>query len=239
MVYVGSIRKLVKSKIFMRWKYCVVVNVLGLLIHFTISLANSIFIDLFEANTKTFLLAPGTISLLFLLLPMRKVRFRILAMCLSIAITFYVNQWHLAGGNKLLILGMHCVLLTLCLAWIFLSKGWAMASAVLLVLCISGVARQYWLEAQFNHANIYIVDDGMSCGSSGRCFKYYVEKGQDLVEERRLLFSSEEYVNVHFSTFRKIPMVSFDGMNNESYRYILCGGTLESLKGCENKALCY
>lgn len=211
-------------------RWCLVlIAVLIVHIHLIIMIAYSIFMDIEEANARAFLLAPGTVSLLYLFLPAPKIRIRFLAMCCSIAITYYFNQWHLADGNKILVAGMQLVLLTLCLAQMSRSKGWLLMSAVLFLLSIGGVVRQYWLEAQFNKVDIYIVNDGRSCGSSGRCFEYFVEKGRDLGEERQLLFTSEEYVNIHFSTSRQIPVVYFDGAHNSSAEYILCDGRLKLL----------
>lgn len=76
----------------------------AIILHLFISFCYCLSIDMAEANTVVFLLKPGTISLLFLLLPARRFRTRLLATLSSVFITLVFNQWHLVAGNKELVL---------------------------------------------------------------------------------------------------------------------------------------
>ncbi|HGB8364032.1 TPA: hypothetical protein ACIWE4_003388, partial [Salmonella enterica subsp. enterica serovar Java] len=180
-------------------------------------------------NTVVFLLKPGTISLLFLLLPARRFRTRLLATLSSVFITLVFNQWHLVAGNKELVLCLQAACFMAFLAMTSVKKSGWMISASLFLVCAAGTIRQCWLEQLFNAADIYIVDDGRSCGSSGHCFQYIAAKGRGLAAKRQALFSSEEYVNIYYSYSEGMPAVNFDGMKNEFVQYLLCHGELKSV----------
>ncbi|EIB9775471.1 hypothetical protein K9W31_001890 [Salmonella enterica subsp. enterica serovar Kua] len=201
----------------------------AIIFHLFISFCYCLSIDMTEANTVVFLLKPGTISLLFLLLPARRFRIRLLATLSSVFITLVFNQWHLVAGNKELVLCLQAACFMAFLAMTSVKKSGWMISASLFLVCAVGTIRQCWLEQLFNAADIYIVDDGRSCGASGHCFQYIAAKGRGLAAKRQTLFSSEEYVNIYYSYSEGIPAVNFDGMKNEFVQYLLCHGELKSV----------
>ncbi|MFG6002554.1 hypothetical protein N4Q65_15395 [Salmonella enterica subsp. enterica serovar Pomona] len=190
----------------------------AIILHLFISFCYCLSIDMAEANTVVFLLKPGTISLLFLLLPARRFRTRLLATLSSVFITLVFNQWHLVAGNKELVLYLQAACFMAFLAMTSVKKSGWMISASLFLVCAAGTIRQCWLEQLFNAADIYIVDDGRSCA-----------KGRGLAAKRQALFSSEEYVNIYYSYSEGIPAVNFDGMKNEFVQYLLCHGELKSV----------
>lgn len=199
--------------------------------HLLLSLCYCLAFDILEANLIVFLLKPGTISLLFLLIPLRTIRDRILAVFVSILITSLFNQWHLVAGNKILVLCSQVAWFMVCWSIVMVRKlGWLMISVSLLLVCIWGVIRQEWLEQQFNAADVYIIDDGISCGANGHCFQYIAAKGRGLEKKRRMLFSSEDYVNIYYSYPKGIPAVNFSGMNGEFSQYLLCDGRLRHVE---------
>ncbi|EIJ8647548.1 hypothetical protein LJP54_004725, partial [Salmonella enterica] len=163
----------------------------AIIFHLLISFCYCLCIDMAEANTVVFLLKPGTISLLFLLLPARRFRTRLLATLSSVFITLVFNQWHLVAGNKELVLCLQVACFMAFLAMTSVKKSGWMISASLFLVCAAGTIRQCWLEQLFNAADIYIVDDGWSCGASGHCFQYIAAKGRGLAAKRQALFSSE------------------------------------------------
>ncbi|EIK2317076.1 hypothetical protein LJY98_004754, partial [Salmonella enterica] len=163
----------------------------AIILHLFISFCYCLSIDMAEANTVVFLLKPGTISLLFLLLPARRFRTRLLATLSSVFITLVFNQWHLVAGNKELVLCLQAACFMAFLAMTSVKKSGWMISASLFLVCAAGTIRQCWLEQLFNAADIYIVDDGRSCGASGHCFQYIAAKGRGLAAKRQALFSSE------------------------------------------------
>lgn len=225
-----------KSMGIMRASYFPYIFISGVL-HLFISLCYCLYIDVTEAMAMVFLLKPGTISLLFLLLPARRFRTRLLATLSSILITLLFNQWHLVAGNKELVLCLQASCFAAFLTMTSVKKcGWII-SASLFFVCTAGVVRQYWLEQRFNAADIYIVDDGWSCGASGHCFQYIAAKGRGRAEEKQTLFSSEEYVNIYYSYPDGIPAINFDGMKNEFMQYLLCHGALKSV-GREGVSVC-
>ena len=199
--------------------------------HLFLSLCYCLKFDIFEANATVFLLKPGTISLFFLFIPIRKLSVRTLVVFISIIITFTFNQWHLAVGNKIIVLCLQLAWFMACLSMMSVRKtGWRLASILLFLVCTVGVTRQSWLEKQFNTAGIYIVDDGISCGANGHCFQYVAAKKKGLDAERQLLFSSEDYVNIYYSYPEGIPAVNFDGTNGDFAQYLLCDGRLNHVK---------
>ncbi|SUI02269.1 membrane protein [Salmonella enterica subsp. indica] len=209
----------------------------AIIFHLFMSLCYCLSLDMAEAHAVVFLLEPGTISLLFLLLPARRFRTRLWATLSSILITLGFNQWHLVAGNKELVLCLQAACFTAFLAMTSVKKyGWIISASLFLV-CAAGVIRQCWLEQTFNAADIYIVDDGRGCGASGHCFQSIAAKGRGLAAKRQALFSSEEYVNIYYSYPEGIPAVNFDGMKNEFAQYLLCHGELKSVE-CESKITC-
>ncbi|EEH0174953.1 hypothetical protein JGY68_003989 [Salmonella enterica] len=210
---------------------------IAIIFHLFISLCYCLSLDMAEANSVVFLLKPGTISLLFLLLPARRFRTRLLATLSSALITLVFNQWHLVAGNKELVLCLQAACFAAFLSMTSIKKyGWIISASLFLV-CAAGAIRQCWLEQTFNAADIYIVDDGQSCGASGHCFQYIAAKGRGVAAKRQALFSSEEYVNIYYSYPEGIPAVNFDGMKNEFAQYLLCHGELKSVVR-EGKATC-
>lgn len=209
----------------------------AIIFHLFISFCYCLSLDMAEANSVVFLLKPGTISLLFLLLPARRFRTRLLATLSSALITLVFNQWHLVAGNKELVLCLQAACFATFLAMASVKKyGWIISASLFLV-CAAGAIRQCWLEQTFNAADIYVVDDGQSCGASGHCFQYIAAKGCRIAAKRQALFSSEEYVNIYYSYPEGIPAVNFDGMKNEFAQYLLCHGELKSVVR-EGKATC-
>lgn len=209
----------------------------AIIFHLFISLCYCLSLDMAEANSVVFLLKPGTISLLFLLLPARRFRTRLLATLNSALITLVFNQWHLVAGNKELVLCLQAACFAAFLSMTSIKKyGWIISVSLFLV-CAAGAIRQCWLEQMFNAADIYIVDDGQSCGTSGHCFQYIAAKGRGVAAKRQALFSSEEYVNIYYSYPEGIPAVNFDGMKNEFVQYLLCHGELKSVVR-EGKTTC-
>lgn len=103
-----------------------------------------------------------------------------------------------------------------------------MISASLFLVCAAGAIRQCWLEQLFNAADIYIVDDGRSCGASV-LFPVYCSKRPWVSSKTTGTFSSEEYVNIYYNYSEGIPAVNFDGMKNEFAQYLLCHGELKSV----------
>ncbi|ENG0939943.1 hypothetical protein ABSH91_003639 [Salmonella enterica] len=203
----------------------------AIIFHLFISFCYCLSLDMAEANSVVFLLKPGMISLLFLLLPARRFRTRLLATLSSALITLVFNQWHLVAGNKELVLYLQAACFAAFLAMTSVKKyGW-MISASLFLVCAAGAIRQCWLEQTFNAADIYIVDDGQSCGASGHCFQYIAAKGRRIAAKRQALFSSEEYVNIYYSYPEGIPAVNFDGMKNEFAQYLLCHDGLKYFDG--------
>lgn len=159
-------------------------------------------------------------------------------MFVSILITFIFNQWHLVVGNKILVLSLQVAWFMVCWSIIAAKKSaWVMISISLFLICIWGVNRQEWLKQQFNAADIYIIDDGMSCGANGHCFQYIAAEGCGLEGKRHTLFSSEDYVNVYYSYPGNIPAVNFDGTNGEFSQYLLCDGRLRHV-GRKNMVAC-
>lgn len=86
------------------WVFYFTYIFIAIIFHLFISLCYCLSLDMAEANSVVFLLKPGTISLLFLLLPARRFRTRLLATLSSALITLVFNQWHLVAGNKELVL---------------------------------------------------------------------------------------------------------------------------------------
>ncbi|EJO8264295.1 hypothetical protein NUM79_003747 [Salmonella enterica] len=147
----------------------------------------------------------------------------------SVFITLVFKQWHLVAGNKELVLCLQAACFMAFLAMTSVKKSGWMISASLFLVCTAGTIRQCWLEQLFNAADIYIVDDGRSCGASGHCFQYIAAKGRGLAAKRQALFSSEEYVNIYYNYSEGMPAVNFDGMKNEFAQYLLCHGELKSV----------
>ncbi|ELI5305938.1 hypothetical protein Q7F49_001877 [Salmonella enterica subsp. enterica serovar Schwarzengrund] len=72
----------------------------AIIFHLFISFCYCLSIDMAEANTVVFLLKPGTISLLFLLLPARRFRTRLLATLSSVFITLVLTSGIWLPGIK-------------------------------------------------------------------------------------------------------------------------------------------
>lgn len=209
---------------------CSGIIILFLLVQAVIAGFYSIFSDLPEANAVAFLIMPGTISLLYLLLPREPLRWT--CMVTSIFLTFIANQWHLVDGNKEWVFVAQCMLFIFCLAFSGTrhKKGYLVLASLLFAGCAAGVLGQTWLERQFHQANVCIVNDGGGCGASGRCFQYYAAKRCDtnaIIWDS--LFDSEEYVNLWFSYSNSKPIVNFEGKNNKSAQYMLCGKSLHKV----------
>lgn len=96
-----------------------------------------------------------------------------------------------------------------------------MLAGLMALACISGIARQIWLEQQLHKADICIVLDGPSCGSSNRCYIDSFEESCKNPHGGRLLFSGEEYINVFYSRSSGITLVNFAGMQRK-VSYMLC-----------------
>lgn len=199
--------------------------------HLFLSLCYCLIVDISEANTIVLLLKPGTISLFFLFIPRRGRCVRILLVFVSILITFIFNQWHLSTGNKIIVLGVQVAWFIA--GWSLMAgnkSGWLMMGVALFLLCIWGVVRQEWIKQQFKAADVYIIDDGISCGANGHCFQYISAKGHGVERERQTIFSSEDYVNMNYSYSRGIPAVNFSGMNGKFSQYLLCDGRLRHVE---------
>lgn len=206
--------------------------------HFFLSLCYCLVVDITEANAIVFLLKPGTISLFFLFIPIKARSVRMLVVFVSIVITFIFNQWPLATGNKTLVLCVQVAWFIACWSTTAVNKsGWLMMSVALFLLCIWGVIRQERIKQQFNTADIYIVNDGVSCGANGHCFQYIAAQGYGLTAKRQTIFSSENYVNIYYSYPEGVPAVNFDGMNGEFSQYLLCHGRLTHVEH-NNMAVC-
>lgn len=200
-------------------------------IHLFLSLCYCLVVDITEANAIVLLLRPGTISLFFLFITPRKQYVRILLVMVSILITFIFNQWHLATGNKIVILGVQVACFIACWSITAGNKsGWLMMNVAFFLLCIWNVARQEWIKQQFEAACVYIIDDGISCGANGHCFQYIAAKGRGVEQGRQTLFSSEDYVNINYSYPEGIPAVNFYGMGGEFSQYLLCDGRLRHVE---------
>lgn len=199
--------------------------------HLFLSLCYCLVVDVTGTNEITLLLKPGTISLFFLFIPLRGLCVRILLVIVSILITFIFNQWHLATGNKIIILGVQVAGLIACWSITAENKlGWLMISIALLMLCIWSIVRQEWIKHQFSAAEVYIIDDGTSCGANGHCFQYIAAQGRGVEQGRQTLFSSEDYVNINYSYPEGIPAVNFFGMNGAFSQYLLCDGRLRHVQ---------
>lgn len=199
---------------------------------FVIASYNALFSDLVEANAAAFVIMPGTISLLYLLLPFNTFcwGYRLGCMAISILLTCITNQWHLVDGNKEWVLIAQVTLFMTCMGLRRTAhrKRYLSVAALLLILCAMGVTWQCWLESQFHNANVCIVDDGRSCGASGRCYQYYAANRCDTNKVIiPSLFESEEYVNIWYSLSEGIPVMNFEGMKGKSEHYFLCGMSLE------------
>lgn len=212
---------------------CSGIIILFLLIQIVIAGFYSMFSDFPEANAVAFLIIPGTISLLYLLLPFNTFRwpYRLGCMAISVLLTYIANQWHLVDGNKEWVLIAQVALFIACMGLRRTAhrKRYLSIAMLLCIVCSLGVIWQYWLERQFHNANVCIVDEGRSCGASGRCFQYYAANRCDSNEVIiPLLFESEEYVNIWFSSSEGVPVMHFEGMNGRSKHYFLCGMGLEN-----------
>ena len=195
--------------------------------HLFLSLDYCLFVDIMEANAIVLLLKPGTISLFYLFIPLRGQYVRILLVLVSMIITLIFNQWHLATGNQIIVLGVQVAGLIACWSITAANKsGWLMISIALFMFCIWSIARQEWIKHQFNTAEVYIIDDGTSCGANGHCFQYIAAEGRGVEQGRQTLFSSEDYVNINYSYSEGIPAVNFFGMNGAFSQYLLCDGRL-------------
>ncbi|EPU6501570.1 hypothetical protein OM226_09460 [Escherichia albertii] len=214
----------------MKWLWQIYIILFFLFIQFIIAGFSSCFIDLTEANTAALLLTPGTISLLFFLLPFENLRglYRICAAIASVALTVTFNYWHLVDGNKELVLVAQLALFIGCMAYASerYKKRLVLSSLLLAALCIAGVLRQVWLERQFYQVNICIVNKAGGCGASNHCFRDIEQRRCDTSEYSNDLFTGEEYVNVWFDYVNGTPLVNVAGQNDKSAQYMLCGNTL-------------
>ena len=205
---------------------------LFLFLQFLFAGCYSIFVGLSEANTTVFLTMPGTVSLLFFLLPFKSLPwlYRLGCVIASTLLTVIVNQWHLVGGNKEWVFLAQLTLFIGCSSFCdaLPRKKLRQAASLLFAFCTAGILWQTWLEEQFHQANVCMVKYGEGCGASGRCFQYYAaqrcDSGEPIGGE---LFDAEEYINIWFSYANHTPTVNFEGLHTKSAQYLLCGSALQ------------